>query len=118
LDNAEILAPHLATFSGPFLKYIDTVDYTQEKATATKGFLVVVNANPQAMEKDLTTLFSVIARYRKYLHPAMTDLTNDLTQIFQHTLNVYKGLIPDFNAFLTTQMSIQDANALRETYGL
>jgi transportin-1 len=83
LQNAEIMAPHLATFSEPFLTSINTVDYTLEKATACKGFVLCVIANPQAMEKDLAQLFKMIARY-KVTDDTKTPITADLQQIFQH----------------------------------
>ena len=82
LENAATLAPHLADFSGPFLKYIDTVDYTAEKATAVKGFVAVVLANPTAMERDLGKLMGVVARYGKYV-AGETNLTNELRAVFQ-----------------------------------
>jgi HEAT repeat protein len=83
LQNADIMSPHLATFSEQFLKSISTVDYTLEKATACKGFVLCVIANPQAMEKDLARLFTTIARY-KMTEETKTPLTADLHQIFQH----------------------------------
>jgi transportin-1 len=135
LENAGVMSPHLATFSEPFLKSISTVDYTTEKATAVKGFCLVLLGNPQAMEKDLVRLFTAIARY-KMEEAFKTPLTADLQQIFQHvsqplerveaalltilkTLDLYKSLIPDFNAFLSsTNMSAADLNLLRSTYNM
>lgn len=83
LENSGILAPSLATFSEAFLKSISTVDYTLEKATAFKGFCLIVVTNPQAMEKDLGRLFTAIARY-KMEELYNTPLTADLQQLFQH----------------------------------
>ena len=83
LENSGILAHHLASFSEPFLKSINTVDYTLEKATAFKGFCLIINSNPQAMEKDLNRLFTAIARY-KMEEIYKTPLTADLQQLFQH----------------------------------
>jgi transportin-1 len=83
LENASIMSPVLATFSEPFLKSINSVDYTLEKATAMKGFCLVILSNPQAMEKDLARLFTVIARYNME-EAFKTPLTADLQQIFQH----------------------------------
>jgi HEAT repeat protein len=83
LENAAIMSPVLATFSEPFLKSINNVDYTLEKATAMKGFCLVILGNPQAMEKDLARLFTVIARYNME-EAFKTPLTADLQQIFQH----------------------------------
>jgi len=83
LENSAIMSPVLATFSEPFLKSINSVDYTLEKATAMKGFCLVILGNPQAMEKDLARLFTVIARYNME-EAFKTPLTADLQQIFQH----------------------------------
>jgi hypothetical protein len=83
LENSGVMMPHLATFSEPFLKSINSVDYTTEKATAFKGFCLIVLGNPQAMEKDLGRLFTAIARY-KMEEIYKTPLTADLQQIFQH----------------------------------
>jgi hypothetical protein len=91
LENFQIMSPHLATFSEPFLKSIDTVDYTLEKATACKGFTLCVVHNPQAMEKDLARFLIMIARYKMDDY-AKTPLTADLQHIFKHVsgrLNTY-----------------------------
>jgi transportin-1 len=87
LQNTEIMSPHLATFSEQFLKSISTVDYTLEKATACKGFVLCVIANPKAMENDLAQLFKMIARY-KVTDDTKTPVTADLQQIFQHVSRV------------------------------
>lgn len=134
LGNAQLMAPHLTSLSEPFLKSISTVDYTLEKATAFKGFALVVIENPQAMEKDLAQLLAAIARY-KMEEAFKTPLTADLQQIFQHvsqvfllnsnsaltsyqTLEVYKTLIPDFNAYLNNHILPAELNTLRATYNL
>jgi hypothetical protein len=133
LENHELMAPHLAKFSEAFLKCIATVDYTTEKATAFKGFCLVIFGNPQALEKDLGRFFTAIARY-KMEEAYKTPLTADLQQIFQHvscvvssayciltspkTLDIYKSLIPDFGTYLTTAISPADLNNLRAVYNL
>ncbi|RFU35739.1 hypothetical protein B7463_g591, partial [Scytalidium lignicola] len=109
LGNDELLAPALATFSHQFLTSIATVEYTSEKATAFQGFLSIVNRNPQAMEKDLGRLFTAIARYR---------LTEELQQMFQHILNLYATLIPNFASFLPTIVSEVDLANLRSKFQL
>ncbi|RDL40431.1 ARM repeat-containing protein [Venustampulla echinocandica] len=116
LDNSGVLAPVLSTFSEPFLKSIHSVEHTVEKATAMKGFCLVVLKNPQAMEKDLARLFTIIARYNNFVE--VNPLIADLRQIFQHTLETYKSLIPDMNAFLTSQIAPADVTALRTIYSL
>jgi transportin-1 len=83
LENFEIMSPYLATLSLPFLKSIDSVENTTEKASACKGFSLCVIHNPQAMESELPRLFTLIARYE------MNDMVKnprsaDLQQIFKH----------------------------------
>ncbi|KAH8815861.1 armadillo-type protein [Xylogone sp. PMI_703] len=107
MGNDELLAPALATFSHQFLTCIATVDYTSEKATAFQGFLSVVNRNPQAMEKDLGRLFTAMARYR---------LTEELQQMFQHILNLYATLIPNFATFLPSVLAEVDLASLRSKF--
>jgi transportin-1 len=80
LHNADILSPHLATFSKPFLQSLSGVDYNLEKATAFKGFLSIVMLNPQAMEKDIAQLITEIARYKKDAE-STTPSTAELQQV-------------------------------------
>lgn len=83
LQNDATMAQYLPGFSEQFLKSISTVDYTLEKATAFKGFSLVVINNPQAMEKDLSSLFSAYARY-DFDESNKSPVTADLKQVFQH----------------------------------
>ena len=63
LASAEALGPHLHTFAEDFLISMDDIDPTEEKATALRGFTLVVAQNPQAMEKVLLHYFRTIATY-------------------------------------------------------
>lgn len=117
LENSQLMSPHLATLSEPFLKCISTVDYTIEKATAFKGFCLVILNHPQAMEKDLGRLFTAIARY-KMEETFNTPPTADLQQIFQHTIDLYKSLIPDFGTYISSAISPADLNNMRSVYTL
>ncbi|CAL3965095.1 unnamed protein product [Diplocarpon coronariae] len=117
LENSTTMASHLENFSEPFLKCIATVDYTLEKATAFKGFCLIILRNPQAMEKDLGRFFTAVARY-KMEEAFKTPLTADLQQIFKHTVDLYKSLVPDFKAFIKTQVSAADVNNLEVIYQL
>jgi hypothetical protein len=76
LDNHDLLAPHLDKFSKEFLNAMDDIDSSEEKATAFKGFSLVVVQNPQGMEKDLVHFFTSIARYRdlKLNNPVKADV--------------------------------------------
>lgn len=93
LQNDAAMAQYLANFSEPFLKSISTVDYTLEKATAFKGFSLAVINNPQAMEKDLSSLFSAYARY-DFDESSKSPLTADLKQVFQHVSHISHMRLP------------------------
>jgi HEAT repeat protein len=86
LDNYDLLAPHLPKFSEEFLKAMDEIDPSEEKATAFKGFSTVVAHNPQAMEKDLLRFFTAIARYRdlKLQNPVKQELHEVLQNVSDH----------------------------------
>jgi len=90
LQNYEIMAPHLAIIAEPFLRSIEGVDYTTEKATACKGFTLCVAHNPQSMEKELPRFFTMIARYEKVNTNDFTKgpLAADLQQLFKHVSRV------------------------------
>ena len=83
LGNAELLAPHLANFAEHFLVSMDEVDLTDEKATAFRGFTLVVEKNPMAMEKSLLHYFTAIAQYRdmRLRNPNKTDLHEDFQKV-------------------------------------
>lgn len=82
IDNHDQLAPHLDKFAQEFLDSMDEVDPSEEKATAFKGFSMVVAQNPQALEKQLLHYFTAIARYQDL------DLNNpyrrELHDVFQN----------------------------------
>ena len=82
LENAEAMAPHLAMFSAQFLNSMETVDYTEEKASAFMGFTLIVGRNPQALEKDLIHFFRVIARYFQRMSFYKTDYHDELHALF------------------------------------
>ncbi|KAL2131332.1 hypothetical protein VTI74DRAFT_5256 [Chaetomium olivicolor] len=115
LDNHELLAPHLPKFSEEFLKAMEDIDPSEEKATAFRGFSMVVAQNPKAMEKDLLRFFTAIARYRdlKLENP----IKRDLHDVLQNVLNIYRQLIPQFNDFIS-QLQPHDQEALKATYVL
>lgn len=82
LDNYDQLAPHLDKFAEEFLESMDDVDPSEEKASAFKGFSMVVGQNPQALEKTLLHYFTAIARYRDL--NLQKPLLQELHQVFQH----------------------------------
>ncbi|KXJ93251.1 armadillo-type protein [Microdochium bolleyi] len=109
------LAPHLGEFAEDFLSSMDEVDPSDEKATALRGFVQVVEKNPQAMEKSLLHYFTTIARYRDL--KLRNNAKNALHDDFLKTINIYRQMIPHFDQFLS-QMPSQDQQILRSTYGL
>ncbi|KAI0115509.1 armadillo-type protein [Nemania sp. FL0031] len=113
IGNAELLAPHLANFAGDFLTSMDEVELTDEKATAFRGFTLIVEKNPMAMEKSLLHFFTSIARYRdmRLRSQNKTDLHED----FRKTIGIYRQIIPQFDQFFG-QLQAQDQEALRTTY--
>ncbi|KAI0021882.1 armadillo-type protein [Xylariomycetidae sp. FL0641] len=113
LGNAELLAPQLANFAEDFLTSMDEVDLSDEKATAFRGFTIIVEKNPMAMEKSLLHFFTAIARYRdmRLRSQNKTDLHED----FQKTIGIYRQIIPQFESFLG-QLQPRDQEALRATY--
>ncbi|RDA91948.1 hypothetical protein CP533_1341 [Ophiocordyceps camponoti-saundersi (nom. inval.)] len=115
LHSAELLAPSLPRFAEEFLNAMEEVDPSEEKATAFKGFSMVVGANPQAMEKVLMSYFAAIARYQDL--NLRNPIKQDLHEVFQNVLNVYKRMIPQFNEFVS-QMQTKDQQSLKSNYAL
>ncbi|KAJ5207786.1 hypothetical protein N7449_002165 [Penicillium cf. viridicatum] len=110
---ADQIAPHLSECSGPFLKSMDKIDFTREKASAFLGFNQVVMKNPQAMESSLLDYFQAIASF-----PARSlaqEEYRDIQVSFQQVLQGYKALIPDFSNFLG-QLPPAVAQTLRTVY--
>ncbi|KAF6789987.1 Importin subunit beta-2 [Colletotrichum sojae] len=113
LHNSEILAPQLPNFAEDFLSAMEHVEFLEEKATAFKGFTLVVGQNPQAMEKALPQFFVAIARYRDI--NLKSPIKQELHDHFQKAIGIYRQLIPQFNDFVN-QMQPQDQQALRQYY--
>ncbi|KAI9675649.1 MAG: hypothetical protein M1817_001016 [Caeruleum heppii] len=112
----EKIAPYLGDFAEPFLDSMEKVDWTEEKDTSFVGFTLVVDCNPQAMERCLRKYFEAIARYRVVLHPE-TNTSSKLKPMFYQILVKYRELIPNFDTFLS-QLDPVDRQALRQTYNI
>ncbi|KAI5458433.1 armadillo-type protein [Mariannaea sp. PMI_226] len=115
LHNSEMLGPALSNFAEDWLNIMLDVDPTEEKATAFKGFAMIVGRNPQAMEKDLLKFFTSIARYRDM--SLSSPIKQELHDVFQNIIASYKQMIPQFNDFLG-QMEAKDRRALEAHYSL
>lgn len=114
--NEQKIAPHLATFAPKFLTVIRTVSWTDEKCHAFKGFVQVVLANPQGLEQCLLPFLSEVAMVPAVL--VSQDLHDTgLLQGFQQVLVLYKGMIPDFDAFIG-HLPSEQAQALKANYRL
>lgn len=59
------LAPHLSNYAEPFLRSMTKIEHTLEKASAFIGFNMVIEKNPQAMEKALGDYFTAMAVWPK-----------------------------------------------------
>ncbi|QPG94088.1 hypothetical protein C2857_004576 [Epichloe festucae Fl1] len=115
LENSELLAPALPTFAEDFITVMRKVDSTDEKASAFKGFSMVIAQNPQAIEKVLLDYFVALAQYDESELP--DTMKQELHDVFQHVLNVYKQMMPQFNEFLG-QMCPQDRQTLTAKYSV
>ncbi|PSR97154.1 armadillo-type protein [Coniella lustricola] len=112
LQNADVLAPHLSTFADEFLSAMTELDSTDEKASALKGFTMVVGQNPQAMENSMLAYFQCIAQYNTGLP---SDMNRELHNLFQKIIDVYRQMIPQFDQFLN-QLASEDLQALKASY--
>jgi HEAT repeat protein len=81
-DNYELLGPHLQSFAADFLTAMDDIDPSEEKATAFKGFSMIVGQNPQSIEKVLLHFFTSIARYQDL--KLQTPIRQELHEVFQN----------------------------------
>ncbi|KAH1638848.1 hypothetical protein KXV25_001008 [Aspergillus fumigatus] len=107
------LASRLAEYAGSFLKSMNKIEFTREKASAFLGFNHVVMKNPQALESCLGEYFQAIATFpAKSLHQ---EDYRDIQSSFQQVLQGYKNMIPDFDSFLT-QLPQHVVQKLRSVY--
>lgn len=81
-ENASQLGPSLSTFADEFLSAMADVDPSEEKATAFRGFCMIVSQNPQAMERVLLPFFASIARYEDM--NLRSPIKQDLHGVFQN----------------------------------
>ncbi len=62
LGCAQYLSVHLAQIAPAFLRSIKKVQWTDEKCHALTGFMLIILANPGAMEQSLLEFFSEMAQ--------------------------------------------------------
>lgn len=82
LENSELLAPALPTFAEDFLEKMKKIDPTGEKASALKGFSMVVAQNPEAMESVLLNYFVAVAQFQDF--ELQSPLKEELHEVCQH----------------------------------
>lgn len=110
---ADHMAPHLGEYANPFLKSMNKIEFTREKASAFLGFNVVVMKNPQAMESSLADYFQTIASFPS--KSLSQEEYRDIQSSFQQVLQGYKNMIPNFDSFLS-QLPPPVSQKLRTVY--
>ncbi|KAF2124803.1 ARM repeat-containing protein [Dothidotthia symphoricarpi CBS 119687] len=99
LGCAQQLAVHLAQIAPPFIRVIKKVMWTDEKSDALTGFMRMILANPGAMEQSLLEFFSEMAHADRALVTRPVG-QNAFRETFQEVIQLYKGMIGNFDSFL------------------
>jgi transportin-1 len=120
---------HLAQIAPPFLRAVKNIGWTDEKADALTGFMLVILANPGAMEQCLLQFFSEMSQantqtvalqtgYRETFNKVSpSDLSIDTNTNHSQVIQLYKSMIPNFDAFLGGLPADQQAR-FRELYSV
>jgi hypothetical protein len=135
LGCAPQLASVLAQIAPNFLRVIQNVAWTDEKAHALTGFMQIILANPQAMEQSLLGFFKEMAKAthdsvsgpgeqkvrETFQRVSISNTASNgnisgamltwMMQVFQQ----YKGMIQDFDGFLNN-LSPTEQEQLRKLY--
>jgi hypothetical protein len=118
LGCAPLLAAHLAQIAPPFLRAIRKVQWTDEKCHALTGFMLIVLANPGAMEQSLLEFFSDMSHAdRNVVRGAPAGPGRLVQETFQKVIQQYKTMIGNFDAFLGGLPADQQAR-FRELYSV
>lgn len=88
------LASRLAEYAGSFLKSMNKIEFTREKASAFLGFNHVVMKNPQALESCLGEYFQAIATFpTKSLHQEdYRDIQSSFQQVRCSFIPLFDGI--------------------------
>lgn len=88
------LASRLAEYAGSFLKSMNKIEFTREKASAFLGFNHVVMKNPQALESCLGEYFQAIATFpTKSLHQEdYSDIQSSFQQVRCSFIPLFDGI--------------------------
>lgn len=113
---ASSLAVHLAQIAPAFLRSMKKIMWTDEKAHAMTGFMQIMLANPGAMERSLLEFFSEVAQ-SSGKGALETPSGQVFRATFQKVLEQYKGMIGNFDAFISGLPADQQA-VLHEVYSV
>ncbi|KAH0346618.1 ARM repeat-containing protein, partial [Aureobasidium melanogenum] len=117
LGNDQKIAPHLAQFAPAFLTVMQSVEWTDEKLDAFRGFVQIVLDNPQALEQCLLAFFSAIASVPADSRKVPVSQSERPFEGFHKALQAYKNMIPDFDGFISHLPQDQQYE-LRQNYSL
>ncbi|KNG45642.1 ARM repeat-containing protein [Stemphylium lycopersici] len=115
LGCASSLAVHLAQIAPAFIRAIKKVQWTDEKCHALSGFMLIVLANPGAMEQSLLEFFSDMSMADRNV--VQGPAGRQVKDTFQKVIVQYKSMIPNFDAFLGGLPAEQQAR-FRELYSV
>jgi hypothetical protein len=83
LSNAQYLSVHLAQLAPAFLRAVQKIGWTDEKAHALTGFMQIILANPGAMEQCLLQFFSEMSCVDKNLFLNAPQLQGKFEEVSQ-----------------------------------
>ncbi|EFQ92692.1 hypothetical protein PTNB73_05255 [Pyrenophora teres f. teres] len=115
LSNAPSLAVHLAQIAPAFLRAIKKVQWTDEKCHALTGFMLMVLANPGAMEQCLLEFFSDMSMADRNV--VRGPAGQQVQETFQKVIQQYKGMIGNFDGFIGGLPADQQAR-FRDLYSV
>lgn len=90
LSNAQYLSVHLAQLAPAFLRAVQKIGWTDEKAHALTGFMQVILANPGAMEQCLLQFFSEMACVDRNLFNTAPQLQGKFEEVSQTNHRSYQ----------------------------
>jgi transportin-1 len=89
LGCSQSLAVHLAQIAPPFLRAIKNVPWTDEKADTLTGFMLIILANPGAMEQCLLQFFSEMSLANENLVSLQTVYRETFMKVSSPNLDTY-----------------------------
>lgn len=116
----DVLGPHLPEYAEKFLKAMEHVAPTSEKASAFLGFNRVIEQNPAAMEASLGDYLTAVAAFPRNDGGEDAQLYAQTRESFGKVVQGFMGLIgPErFKNEVVGRLTGPTQNKLREAYGL